>query len=99
MKVASPFVCRRGTSWSVTGWGAWEIAARYSYANFDSPNIPLNSSGQVQASRETLLTFGLNWYLNEYFRFMFNYDHAIVVIPTFGSSDADGFNFRTAIFW
>ena len=99
VKVASPFVCRRGTSWSVTGWGAWEIAARYSYANFDSPNIPLNSSGQVQASRETLLTFGLNWYLNEYFRFMFNYDHAIVVIPTFGSSDADGFNFRTAIFW
>jgi phosphate-selective porin OprO/OprP len=99
VKVLSPFACRRGTSWSVTGWGAWEIAARYSYANYDSPNIPLNSAGQVQASRETLLTFGLNWYLNEYFRFMFNYDHAIVIIPTFGSSDADSFNFRTAVFW
>jgi phosphate-selective porin OprO/OprP len=47
------------------GWGAWEVAARYSYADFNDFDI-LGGEGQS-------LTLGVNWYWNPYARMQFNY--------------------------
>jgi phosphate-selective porin OprO/OprP len=47
------------------GWGAWEIAARYSRIN-------LNSHG-IYGGKEENVTIALNWYLHPNLRLMFNY--------------------------
>jgi phosphate-selective porin OprO/OprP len=49
------------------GWGAWEVALRYS--EFSSEK---NSSMKEEITLNGL-TFGLNWYLNPNMRFMLNY--------------------------
>lgn len=49
------------------GWGAWQIAARYSYADFTNNDI----LGGVGNS----VTLGLNWYWNPNARVQFNYLH------------------------
>ncbi len=47
------------------GWGAWQIAARYSYADLTDDNI--------FGGRGESFTFGLNWYWNPNARMQFNY--------------------------
>jgi phosphate-selective porin OprO/OprP len=47
------------------GWGAWQIAARLSYANFNDDNI----FGGIGKSA----TLALNWHLNSHARLQFNY--------------------------
>jgi phosphate-selective porin OprO/OprP len=49
------------------GFGAWEIAARYSY-------VDLANKG-IQAGRLDSVTLGLNWYLNSNSKLQFNYDY------------------------
>lgn len=63
------------------GRGAWEIAARWSY-------LDLNE-GAIRGSMLNDLTFGLNWYLNQYTKFQFNYIHAFLSSDVNGRSDAD----------
>src|SRR5262249_27544030 len=40
-KVRSPFLCMSGPRTLCCGPGAWELAARFAYLNFASPNLPL----------------------------------------------------------
>ncbi|MFO1040356.1 MAG: porin [Planctomycetaceae bacterium] len=47
------------------GWGAWEVAGRYSYIDLNDQNI---RGGQMSD-----YTAGLNWYLNPYWKIQFNY--------------------------
>jgi len=47
------------------GAGAWELAARYSW-------VDLNQ-GAVQGGELHNMTYGLNWYLNDFTKFQFNY--------------------------
>ena len=47
------------------GWGAWQIAARYSKADYTDDNV----FGGIGES----FTFGLNWYWNPNARMQFNY--------------------------
>ena len=47
------------------GWGAWQIAARYSYLDLNDEDI---TGGAADS-----LTLGLNWWWNEYARMQFNY--------------------------
>ncbi len=56
------------------GWGAWEVALRYS-------NIDLNDgdpTGAANGGEMNDITFGVNWYLNPQSRIMFNYVHSDV---------------------
>ncbi|MEE2639817.1 MAG: porin, partial [Planctomycetota bacterium] len=47
--------------------GAWQVAVRYSWADFNSVDI-FGGTGES-------LTLGLNWYWNPYARVQFNYIH------------------------
>ena len=55
---------------SFTGFGAWELAARYS-------TIDLNDS-TVTGGKQNTYSVGLNWYPNTVIRFMLDYLHADV---------------------
>jgi phosphate-selective porin OprO/OprP len=51
-----------------SGWGAFEVAARFSQLNLDS--------GGIDGDRLADTTLGVNWYLNPNIRLMFNYVYA-----------------------
>ena len=52
-------------SLSTGGWGAWEIAGRYS-------TLDLNAD-TITGGKEDNYSFGLNWYPNNYLRFLVDY--------------------------
>jgi phosphate-selective porin OprO/OprP len=59
------------------GWGAWELAARYSDAdlNFDAgaPGAA-PTTNTIRGGESKIWSFGLNWYPNQVFRVMFDVD-------------------------
>ena len=60
------------------GWGAWEIAGRYSVVNLNdafTAGIPVATTNGVAGGTQTVWTAGLNWYVNRNVRVMFNYLH------------------------
>ena len=69
---AHPFSLANGT------FGAWEIAARYSYADLRDGVIAGQAlaATAVNGGKQEDMTLGMNWYLNTYMRFMFNYVHS-----------------------
>src|SRR5712672_2017245 len=82
------------------GWGAWEIAGRFSTMNL---NERLGTTNGVAGGRQTIDTAGLNWYVNANVRFMFDYLHGNItkqISPT-NSGDAgakfDAFAMRTQV--
>jgi phosphate-selective porin OprO/OprP len=73
---ANPFSLTGG------GWGAWEIAGRYSTIDL---NDRVGSAIGVAGGRQTIYTLALNWYANRNVRLMFDYLHGDVakqVSPT-----------------
>ncbi|MDB4394098.1 OprO/OprP family phosphate-selective porin [bacterium] len=60
------------------GWGAWQIAARYSKADYSDENV----FGGVGES----FTFGLNWYWNANARMQFNYINGKIGDRTVGNT-------------
>lgn len=63
------------------GFGAFELAARYSYLDLDfragaagAAAIP----GSVRGGEQRIVTLGLNWYLNSNAKLLFNYLHVDV---------------------
>jgi phosphate-selective porin OprO and OprP len=82
------------------GWGAWEIAGRYSTIDL---NDRLASTVGVAGGRQTIYTVGLNWYLNRNVRLMFDYLHGDIVkqVSATNANDAgskfDAFAMRTQV--
>lgn len=72
-----------------SGGGAWELAARYSYLDFND--------GAILGGRLTDFTAGLNWYLTNHVKLQFNYIRAMLDNPTLGDSDANVFAIRTQL--
>ncbi|MEM7313120.1 MAG: porin [Planctomycetota bacterium] len=63
------------------GRGAWEVALRFSH-------IDLNDS-TLMAGRNNSLSIGLNWYLNRYAKFQFNYLNSKVSRNFVGPANQD----------
>lgn len=77
------------------GWGAWELAGRWSYIDLrDTPNVPGVPPvvGAYSATYLTDLTLGLNWYWNPYAKMQFNYIHAFQNIKDNGAGVAANTN-------
>lgn len=81
------------------GFGAVELAARFSYADFSSSNLPLDENGAPTGTNLYELTAGVNWYLNNYTRVMVNYTAGIPDKVGLKPSVAHFFGIRTAIYW
>jgi phosphate-selective porin OprO/OprP len=61
------------------GWGALELAARYSYIDLNSkitPGVAQALTGGVFGGTQTIYTLGVNWYPIDNVRFMLDYMHA-----------------------
>jgi phosphate-selective porin OprO/OprP len=60
----------RPVNFATGDYGAWELAVRYSYANLNDLNI---RGGELKST-----TVGLNWYVNQNMRFLFNWINGAV---------------------
>ncbi|QPF82397.1 porin [Bradyrhizobium genosp. L] len=96
VKPANPFSLAGG------GWGAWEIAGRFSQMNL---NDQLATAAGVAGGRQNVYTLALNWYVNSNVRFMLDYLHGDISKQASAVSTLDAgskFNavaMRTQIAW
>lgn len=80
-------------------WGAFELAVRYSYYDANSPNLPLSTNGTASRAILQQMELGINWYLNDNTRVMFNYTVPFVNKAGFESTSANVFSARAAVYW
>ncbi len=81
------------------GHGAWELTARFSYLDFRDANRPAGPLGQSVGVVMPQATVGVNWYLADRVRLMFNYTYSAPDEPSTGVSTASLFATRLAVFW
>lgn len=74
-----------------------ELAARVSYLDFSSPNLPLDTNGFPASTKLVEVTLGTNWYLNSFTRMMFNYTAGIPDIIGSSPTVAHTFGLRATI--
>ncbi len=63
------------------GWGAWELALRYSNTDLDFREGFAGTAAPIDGVRggeQSIWAAGVNWYLNTNFKLMFNYLHVDV---------------------
>ncbi len=76
------------------GWGALQVALRYSTLDLNDDNsAPAYRGGEMDN-----ITLGLNWHLNPNTRFMFNYVHSMVDSGAVPSASAGNLNIFQARF-
>jgi len=81
------------------GWGAVELAARYSYYDANSTNLPASTNGAASRAILQQMELGMNWYLNDYTRVMANYTLPFVNKAGFEMTSANVFSVRAAVYW
>lgn len=81
------------------GYGALELTARFSYLDFIDSSTPLGSQGQLTGVQMPQITAGVNWYLTDNLRAMFNYTHSTPNDPNTGVSSASLIGVRLGLFW
>lgn len=57
------------------GWGAWEVAARYSRIDLDFLPSATAATGGIPGGKQDVWTLGLNWYPNSVIKFQLNYQN------------------------
>ncbi len=81
------------------GYGAIELAARFNFTNFNSPNLPPDDNGDPRGTLLYQMTLGVNWYLNDYTRLMFNYSAAFPDVANNDPTLANIFSVRLGLYW
>jgi phosphate-selective porin OprO/OprP len=64
------FLIDRCTGGTGSGWGAWQVKARYDYLDL--------TDADVRGGVENNLTFGLNWWWNAYARLQFDVTRGLI---------------------
>jgi phosphate-selective porin OprO and OprP len=79
---------------SAGGWGAWELAARFTEINLNDGSIlfaqPLGARPNIQGGRQTDFTLGLNWYPDVGIRFMANWVNVLQYSANYNRPDING---------
>jgi hypothetical protein len=75
------------------------LGTRRSYLDFFDPDTPAGPSGPQMGIELPQSTFGVNWYLSDRVRLMFNYSYAVPKEMTAGESAASIYAMRLAVFW
>jgi phosphate-selective porin OprO/OprP len=88
IKVKRPVLWGNGQG----GWGAWQIAGRYDVVNLADENSVI-SDCEFCGDQETWL-FGLNWYINDYTRFMLNVTQSKIEGGNNGFAKGSGLGFN-----
>ncbi len=83
------FLARGRDDQTLSGWGAWETALRYSWANFNDSD--------VNGGDGTAWTLGVNWYWNAYARMQFNYINGEIESGPGGFGDYEIFGARIMV--
>jgi phosphate-selective porin OprO/OprP len=89
----------------IVGWGAWEIAGRYSFVDLTNPDSldghyydPVTNTFTATNKRGNGVlqdtTVGLTWFLNVHTKIQFNWIHAMLDNTAKGNSEADLFVMR-----
>lgn len=81
------------------GLGAWELTGRLAYLDFIDQNNPTDSTGNLVGVQLTQATLGVNWYLADRMRLMFNYVYFEPQASSTGVSSANQFGMRLGMFW
>lgn len=81
------------------GWGAWELTGRFAYLDLQDSNTPAGPAGQALGMRLPQSTLGVNWYLADHVRLMFNYSYALPDEQNTGTSVANIFSTRLGVYW
>ena len=90
----SPFDLRKGRC----GTGAWEVTARYSELNLDSRVFTAGlADPKLWTNRAQMVDVGCNWYLNQFVKVYFDWEHAIFGNPVFSSPGR--FHESNDLFW
>ncbi|MEZ5941725.1 MAG: porin [Planctomycetaceae bacterium] len=76
-------------NFGANGWGAFEVAGRWSILDL--------TDADIQGGVLNTATFGLNWYLNKFAKFQFNYVHAFLDSPVNRNSNADILGMRAQV--
>ncbi len=91
-----PFNPRQGLSHC----GAWEVFARYSYLNFDDILFDADLADRDEWTDELWMTdIGVNWYLNRYTKFYFDWQHAQFASPVLVNEPANLFSDTNDLLW
>lgn len=73
------------------GWGAWELATRYSYLDLNERS---SAGPTTPGGRLADVTIGVNWYWNSFAKLQFNYILATLDRPAVGDSSTSIFGVR-----
>jgi len=81
------------------GWGAWELAARYSDIDLDFRPLATGGAGAITGGKQDVLTVGLNWYPNTVIKFQLDYANLKVRHPNAAANNisADAVVLRSQI--